>query len=113
MVLMKKPVANSPLLPYLNRCNHMVISWLLNSINPDIRSSVVYMNTVRHIWEELETRYAQNNLPRLFGLRNKLSQLSQGNSSVTAYYTKFKTLMMNLSVFLQVLSVVVTSAHVT
>lgn len=86
------PPATSPLLPYWNRCNHMVISWLYNSLSPQIRSSVVYMTSAKQIWDELTMRYEQTNLPKLFGLRRELSQLVQGTMSITTYYTKFKTL---------------------
>lgn len=61
-----KPASPSVLVSYWTRCNHMVISWLLNSINPDIRSSVVYMSNSKQIWDELAMRYAQSNLPKLF-----------------------------------------------
>jgi len=33
----KKPEAGSPLLPYWQRCNDMVISWLLNSLHKNVR----------------------------------------------------------------------------
>lgn len=88
----KPPAANSPLLVHWTRCNHMVISWLLNSVSPDIRNSVVYMSSGCVIWKDLETRYAQSNLPRLFSLRKDLSQLHQGTMTIASYYTKFKTL---------------------
>lgn len=41
----KQPAATSNLLVHWTRCNHMVISWILNSVSSDIRSSVVYMNS--------------------------------------------------------------------
>lgn len=71
-----KPVANSPLLVHWNRCNHMVISWILNSVSSDIRNSIVYMNSANTIWDDLEVRYAQSNMPKLFNLKKEISQLS-------------------------------------
>lgn len=88
-----QPPLNSPLVNHWNRCNHMVISWLLNSISPDIRNNIVYMNSAHLIWKELATQYAQSNLPKLFNLRKEIVQLSQGSMNVTAYYTKYKTLI--------------------
>lgn len=82
----------STLLSYWKRCNHLVISWLLNSISLEIRSSVVFLSTSKQIWDELEIRYAQSNLLKFFGLRRELAQVSQGTLSVTSYCTKFKTL---------------------
>ena len=57
------------LLPAYNawvRCNTMVISWLLNSLSKEIASSVIYANTAREIWEDLEERFAQGNGLRIF-----------------------------------------------
>lgn len=78
------PPANSPLLMHWTRCNHMVISWILNSVSSDIRNSVVYLDTASSIWRDLETRYSQSNMPKLFSLRRELSQLTQGTVSIVA-----------------------------
>ncbi|XP_074377150.1 uncharacterized protein LOC141718671 [Apium graveolens] len=88
-----KPAASSALAGHWNRCNHMVISWLLNSVSADIRNSIIYMDSAHLIWKELAIRYAQSNLPKLFNLRKEIAQLSQGSMSVTTYYTKYKTLI--------------------
>jgi len=34
--------ANLPLLPYWRRCNEIVLSWLLNSMDKTIRDSVLF-----------------------------------------------------------------------
>lgn len=78
-----KPAVNSSLLLNWNRCNHMVISWMLNVVSNDIKNSIVYMNSTQDIWDDLEVRYTQSNMPKLFHLRKELSQLSQGSLSVT------------------------------
>lgn len=86
-----KTSADSPLASSWMRCNHMVISWILNSVSADIRTSIVYMDSAFLIWTELAVRYAQSNLPKMFSLRKEISHLSQGTLGVTAYYTKYKT----------------------
>ncbi|XP_076947533.1 uncharacterized protein LOC143619507 [Bidens hawaiensis] len=35
------------------RCNNMVISWLLNALSKDISESVLYAQTANQIWKEL------------------------------------------------------------
>jgi len=37
-----KPANDSPYFPLWERCNSMVISWLLHSISKDIASSIIY-----------------------------------------------------------------------
>lgn len=57
------------------------------------------MDIAYSIWTELATRHAQSNLPKLFNMRSEISQLSQGFMSITAYYTRYKTLIDELESF--------------
>ena len=43
---------NEKLLPS-DRCNYMVISWILNSVTPDIAGSVIYTEFVADVWNDL------------------------------------------------------------
>lgn len=70
----------------------MITSWILNSVNEEIRNNIVYMESARSIWIYLEVRYAQSNAPKLFNLRKDISRLSQGSLSISAYFTKFRTI---------------------
>lgn len=87
-----KPAANSPLLSHWLRCNNMITSWILNSVSEDIRNSIVYMESAHAIWLDLEVRYAQSNAPKLFSLRKEISHLTQGSLSISAYFTRFRTI---------------------
>nr|XP_033517232.1 uncharacterized protein LOC117281482 [Nicotiana tomentosiformis] len=46
-----KPVVNSPQYRQWDRCNNMVISWLINSLSPDIAESMQYSETTESIWK--------------------------------------------------------------
>ncbi|XP_019264486.1 PREDICTED: uncharacterized protein LOC109242109 [Nicotiana attenuata] len=56
-----KPPENSPQFRQWDRCNNMVISWLTNSLTPDIAESVQYSDTaqtsyfnkLKRLWDEL------------------------------------------------------------
>lgn len=43
----------------------MVISWLLNVLSPEIKFSLVYLDTAKAIGEDLNTRFSHSNLPFL------------------------------------------------
>ena len=88
-----KPADSSPQLILWMRNNDLVISWLLNSMSTDIRKSVVYLSTTKQIWDDLEARYAQSNVPRLFHLKKDLLSLTQGTKSITSYFTMFRSLI--------------------
>ena len=59
------------------RSNNLVLSWLMNSIAKEIRSSLLYFTTAFDIWEELRTRYLRSDGPRVFSLEKSLSSISQ------------------------------------
>ncbi|XP_075081136.1 uncharacterized protein LOC142166269 [Nicotiana tabacum] len=85
-----EPDMNSKHLKAWNRCNDMVIFWLLNSLSKEITESVIYSKSARDIWNELEDRFGQCNGAQLYQLQKELSDLVQGNSDIVGYYTKVK-----------------------
>lgn len=87
-----KPANTSNLCLHWTHCNDIVISWLLNTVSPEIRQSVMYMNVAKDIWDDFAIRFAQTNVPKLFNLRKEIASLRQGNLSISAYFTKFRAL---------------------
>lgn len=75
-----------------SHCNDMVISWLLNALSREIAESVLYSKTARDIWIELEERFGQTNGPQLYQLQKQITELTQGNLDIAAYYTRLKRL---------------------
>ncbi|XP_057811805.1 uncharacterized protein LOC131026045 [Salvia miltiorrhiza] len=74
------------------RCNSMVVSWLRNSVNPEISSSIIYIDDAAHIWNDLKDRFSQGNLARICQLKQQLFTLKQGSDDVGAYFTKLRVL---------------------
>ncbi|XP_070677941.1 uncharacterized protein [Malus domestica] len=74
------------------RCNDMIVAWIINSIDSEISDSILYMTDAHAIWEELHERYSQSNAPRIFQLQRDIASLTQDQLSVAAYYTKLKKL---------------------
>ncbi|XP_074376786.1 uncharacterized protein LOC141718302 [Apium graveolens] len=86
-----KPVNNDILLLHWTRCNDIVISWILNTVSSEIHHCDVY-EYCKGIWDDFAIRFSQTNVPKLFNLIKELSYLSQGNLSISAYFTKFRSL---------------------
>jgi len=85
-----KPTANSPYLPLWERCNSMVISWLLHSVDKDTTSSIIYTPNTEQIWQDLAQRFSFGQWTKIYQLQKEMCNLSQGNLSVSAYFTKCK-----------------------
>ena len=92
-----KPSSSAADYSIWTRCNDMVSSWLLTSISKDLADSVLYIDTAAGIWKDLRDRYSQGNRPRIFQIQKSISSLTQGQSTVSSYFTKLKTLWEELS----------------
>ncbi|GLT70744.1 hypothetical protein SLA2020_428040 [Shorea laevis] len=75
-----------------NRCNNMVLSWILNSVSQEISSSIIYIDSAEEMWNDIKERFSQQNGPRIFQLQKSISALSQDNHSVSSYFTSLKGL---------------------
>nr|GME06576.1 Retrovirus-related Pol polyprotein from transposon RE1 [Ipomoea batatas] len=74
--------------------NHMVMSWLINSMLPGIGENFLLYHTAKEIWDGARDTYSSSeNTSELFEIETKLFELKQGDSDVTQYYntiTRFK-----------------------
>lgn len=83
--------ANPVLAALWNRCNDMIISWILNSLSREISSSVLYVETAHQLWTELVDRFGQSSGAKFYQIQKNLGEIVQGNSNVASYFTKLKT----------------------
>ena len=70
----------------------MVLSWILNALEPDLADSVLSCVTPYAVWEDLRERFALGNAPRIFQVQRDIYRIEQGQLSIAAYYTKLKGL---------------------
>ncbi|XP_030964928.1 cysteine-rich receptor-like protein kinase 6 [Quercus lobata] len=77
----------------------MVASWILNSVSQEIATSIVYKDTALEIWNDLRERLSQGNGPRVFQLLKDISGVTQGQSSITSYFTQLNVLWDQLQIF--------------
>ncbi|XP_019055414.1 PREDICTED: uncharacterized protein LOC109115649 [Nelumbo nucifera] len=89
---MPKPAAGTPEFSAWTKCNVMVIAWIFNSLANEVYNSVAFVDTATEIWKELQCRFSQGNIPRIYELKQDLALLRQDDLTVSAYFTKLKTL---------------------
>ncbi|KAH0716167.1 hypothetical protein KY285_007248 [Solanum tuberosum] len=87
-----KPTSTDPTFAHWERCDDMVTSWMLNSLSPDLRDGLQYVNNAKVFWEELEDRYDQTNGCKLYQIQKEINDLVQGNLDITGYFIKMKKL---------------------
>ncbi|KHN08774.1 hypothetical protein glysoja_032189, partial [Glycine soja] len=62
------------------RCNTLIMSWLLNSLSPSIAQSVIFLEYDTDIWNDLRECFSQGDLLRIAELQEEIYGLSQGRS---------------------------------
>lgn len=80
-----------------SRCNSMVKAWLLNVVNKEIYDSIMYYEDAVEMWNDLYLRFRVSNLPRKYQLEQSTMTLKQENLDLSTYYTKKKTLWVQLA----------------
>lgn len=87
-----KPAMDTPEFSAWDRCNNMVLPWILNSVSQEIASSIIYIESAQEMCEDIKDRFSQSNRHWIFQIQKAISALSQNNQSVSSYYTSLKGL---------------------
>ncbi|KAE8721524.1 hypothetical protein F3Y22_tig00015825pilonHSYRG00003 [Hibiscus syriacus] len=74
------------------RCNALVLSWILNSVSPDLSDGIVFASYVEAVWKDHKERFDKIDGSRVFFLYRSIATLVQGESSVSVYFTRLKLL---------------------
>jgi len=64
-----------------------------------IKQSIIWMDVAVEIWNDLKTRYSQGDLSCISDLQLEVASLSQGDLSVTDYFTKLRIIWDELENF--------------
>ncbi|GAU29493.1 hypothetical protein TSUD_360380 [Trifolium subterraneum] len=68
-----------------DRCNTMVMSWITNSVDPEIAQSVIWMDVAADIWKELKDRFYQGDVFRISDIQEELCNLKQAITKIRSY----------------------------
>ncbi|CAN1818856.1 hypothetical protein LINPERHAP1_LOCUS28527 [Linum perenne] len=61
-----KLAATDPLYAAWRRANVLVLGWIHKAVSPDIAQSILWLDSVREVWLDLEERFSLSNLVRIF-----------------------------------------------
>jgi hypothetical protein len=82
------------------RCNVLIHSWIMNSVDDSIAQSIVYLENAIDVWNELKERFSRGDYIRISELQVEIYGLKQGNRSVSEFYTALKILWEELEAYL-------------
>ncbi|KAA8522564.1 hypothetical protein F0562_013075 [Nyssa sinensis] len=82
--------------------NSMPVSWIFNTIEPTLHSTISYMENVKDLWEDIRQRFSIGNGPRVQQLRPDLANCKQDGQAIITYYGRLKTLWDELNNYDQI-----------
>ncbi|KAK2415469.1 hypothetical protein QL285_037945 [Trifolium repens] len=80
----------------------LIHSWFMNSVDPSIAQSIVFMENASDVWLDLKERFSQGDLVRLSELQQDIYALTQDSRSATAFYSNLKTLWEALEIYMPI-----------
>lgn len=76
----------------------MIMSWMLNSMKPDVSEGLYELNTAKKVWDTVYDLYAdKNNMTRIYEVKQLIANHRQGEKSTSSYYTKLRSYWQELS----------------
>ncbi|KAL9996132.1 putative RNA-directed DNA polymerase [Helianthus debilis subsp. tardiflorus] len=84
-----------------DRCNSIVLTWILNSISEDLYMGQVFSKLACDVWTDLKETYNKIDGSVVFDLYQKINSFSQNGSSVSEYYHKLNIMWRQLDQILQ------------
>ncbi|TXG53873.1 hypothetical protein EZV62_019129 [Acer yangbiense] len=91
------PEKNDPKFSEWDEKDSMIMSWLWNSMQPEIGGTYMFLTTAKDIWEAVKQSYSKvQDAAQIYELKTKISSTKQGSLSVIEYYNLLKSLWLEL-----------------
>jgi len=79
------------------RCNHLIQSWIMNFVTPQIAQTLIFHENAIDAWLDLKEPFSKADRIHIATRRSKINNLKQGSKSVLDYFTEIKTLWEELN----------------
>ncbi|XP_028181379.1 uncharacterized protein LOC114368257 [Glycine soja] len=93
-----EPPKNHAVLPFWERGNMLVLSWLIKSMSVEIAQSILWREKASDVWKELHEHVSHADLFRISEIQEEIFNQRQGDNFVSKFYTALKTLWDELDV---------------
>lgn len=74
------------------RCNAIVLSWIMNCGSKELLSGIVYSSNSASVWSDLKERFDKIDGSRVFQLHKDIATMNQGTSTISVYFSKLRAL---------------------
>ncbi|KAG7588955.1 Zinc finger CCHC-type superfamily [Arabidopsis suecica] len=79
--------------------NSMLIAWIMNTIEPTLRTSISMVDEAQALWEDLKLQFSAGNGPRISELRADIANCRQNGDTVMVYYGRLKKMWDELAIY--------------
>ncbi|KAJ0735667.1 putative RNA-directed DNA polymerase [Helianthus annuus] len=97
----EKPKDNDVLAAQWDRCNSVVLTWLLNSVSEELFLGQVFSKLASEVWTDLKETYDKVDGSVVYDLYKRINCISQNGSSVAEYYNKLTTMWKQFDAMVQ------------
>lgn len=80
------PNKDNPLHGAWERCNTLVVLWIMRSLSHSIVQNIIWIDYAKHLCKDLQDRFTQSDLAKISYKTKKIS-LKQGTNLITEYFT--------------------------
>ena len=80
----------------------MISSWILNIIEPKLRTSIAYAERAYVMWTNLKKRCTVANAPKIHQLKANIAACKEGSLDVVEFYSKLSSLWSELGNFVKI-----------
>ncbi|GKB22090.1 hypothetical protein Tco_0856013 [Tanacetum coccineum] len=75
-----------------NRCNSVMLSWILGCISQDLYRGQIYYKIAKTVWDKLKETYDKQDSYMIYNLHYKIQLFTQARSPLSEYYHTFNAL---------------------
>ncbi|KAJ8626780.1 hypothetical protein MRB53_020087 [Persea americana] len=72
--------------------NSLLVSWIRNTIEPMLRSTISHVEIAKDLWNDIKDRFSITNGPRIQQLKSSLGECKQKGMTIVDYYGRLKQL---------------------
>ncbi|GJR87104.1 ribonuclease H-like domain-containing protein [Tanacetum coccineum] len=83
---------NEVLCAQWDRCNAMVLTWIMNVVSSDVYMGLVYSENATYVWKDLNETYDKVDGYVVYNLLQKIGSVKQDGSTVADYYHTLNSL---------------------
>ncbi|KAJ0772240.1 putative RNA-directed DNA polymerase [Helianthus annuus] len=96
-----KPKDDQVLANQWDRCNSVVITWLLNSISEELFLGQVFSKLASEVWTDLKESFDKVDSSVVYDLYKRINGISQNGSTVAEYYNRLTTMWKQFDAMVQ------------